>query len=315
MIYRPLGRTGLVVSQLCMGVLTIGPLQNNLTLPAGTDVLVYALRAGINFFDTAKIYKTYPYIKEAIEDSGIRPVICSKSYDYTYEGMKQSLEEALDEMGLSCIDIFMLHEQESMLTLKGHRPALEYLLDAKQKGYVKAIGISTHSVQGVLAGAQSPEIEVIHPLINIRGLGIMDGSREQMLAAIRYAKLKGKGIYAMKVMGGGNLNREALSAFHYVAQNKNVDSMAIGMKSRAEIDLNIAWAEGRRVIELEQSVANQEKHLLIESWCENCGQCLEHCRYQALQFNSQGLLEVKKEACLLCGYCARYCPNFCIKIV
>ncbi len=315
MHYRPLGRTGLVVSQLCMGVLTIGPLQNNLTLSAGAEVLAYALQAGINFIDTAKIYKTYPYIRKAIKDSGIRPVICSKSYDYTYDGMKQSVAEALDEMGLSSIDIFMLHEQESGLTLKGHRPALEYLLEAKQKGYVKAVGISTHSIQGVLAGAQASEIEVIHPLINIRGLGIMDGSREQMLAAIRYAQLKGKGIYAMKVMGGGNLNREAYSAFQYVARNKNIDSLAVGMKSRAEIDLNIAWMEGQRILDLEQIVANQEKHLLIEDWCESCGQCIEHCRYEALQFNSNGLLEVSQEACLLCGYCASFCPNFCIRIV
>lgn len=315
MIYRPLGRTGLIVSQLCMGVLTIGPLQNNLNLQDGADVLAYALRSGINFFDTAKIYRTYPYIKKAMEISGIRPVICSKSYDYTYEGMKQSLQEALDELGISNIDVFMLHEQESMLTLKGHRPALEYLLEAKEKGLVKSIGMSTHSVQGVLAGAQAPEIEVIHPLINIRGLGIMDGSREQMLAAIRYAHQKGKGIYAMKVIGGGNLNREAYTAFNYIAGNTKIDSMAIGMKSRAEIDLNIAWAEGRRQPELERLVKNQEKRLLIESWCEGCGNCIEHCRYGALQINPEGVLEVKKDACLLCGYCASYCPNFCIKIV
>jgi predicted aldo/keto reductase-like oxidoreductase len=171
---------------------------------------------------------------------------------------------------------------------------MEYLLEAKEKGLVKSIGISTHSVQGVLAGAQSPEIEVIHPLINIRGLGIMDGSREQMLAAIRYAHQKGKGIYAMKVIGGGNLNREAYTAFNYIARNTKIASMAIGMKSRAEIDLNIAWAEGRR---------------------ESCGNCVEHCRYGALQINPEGILEVKKDACLLCGYCASYCPNFCIKIV
>ena len=315
MYYRPLGRTGLVVSQLCMGVLTIGPLQNNLSLQAGSEVLVYALREGINFFDTAKIYQTYPYIKKAIEISGIRPIICSKSYDYTYDGMKQSLEETLDEMGLSYIDIFMLHEQESMLTLKGHRPALDYLLEAKAKGRVKAVGISTHSVQGVLAGAQTPEIEVIHPLINQRGLGIMDGSREQMLAAIRFARLKGKGIYAMKALGGGNLNREAHAAFRYVAQNSKIDSMAVGMKSRAEIDLNIAWMEGRRDPVLEAEVQTQDKHLLIESWCEGCGTCLEHCRYGALRLTPEGVLEVKAEDCLLCGYCARFCPNFCIKIV
>lgn len=315
MIYRPLGRTGLVVSQLCMGVLTIGPLQNHLSLQAGTEVLVYALRSGINFFDTAKIYETYPYIKKAIEVSGIRPIICSKSYDYSYDTMKQSLEEALDEMGLSYIDIFMLHEQESMLTLKGHRAALDYLLEAKEKGRVKAIGISTHSVQGVVAGAQTPEIEVIHPLINQRGLGIMDGSREQMLAAIRYAHLKGKGIYAMKALGGGNLNREAHAAFQFVAQNPSIDSMAVGMKSRDEIEINLAWIEGRRDPALESVVQGQPKRLLIESWCEGCGKCLEHCRYDALRINAGGVLEVTPDECLLCGYCARFCPNFCIKIV
>ena len=202
-----------------------------------------------------------------------------------------------------------------MLTLKGHRPALDYLLEAKAKGRVKAVGISTHSVQGVLAGAQTPEIEVIHPLINQRGLGIMDGSREQMLAAIRFARLKGKGIYAMKALGGGNLNREAHAAFRYVAQNSKIDSMAVGMKSRAEIDLNIAWMEGRRDPVLEAEVQAQDKHLLIESWCEGCGTCLEHCRYGALRLTTEGILEVKAEDCLLCGYCARFCPNFCIKIV
>ncbi|HWQ76044.1 MAG TPA: aldo/keto reductase [Syntrophomonas sp.] len=315
MLYRPLGKTGLVVSQLCLGVLTIGPLQNNLDLQGGADVLAYALRSGINFFDTAKIYKTYPYIKKAIEISGIRPVICSKSYDYTYEGMRQSVEEALDEMGIAHIDIFMLHEQESELTLKGHRPALEYLLEAREKGFVRAIGLSTHSVRGVLAGAIAPEIEVIHPLINQRGLGIMDGSREQMLAAIRYARLKGKGIYAMKVFGGGNLNREAYAAFSYVASHAQVDSMAIGMKNPAEVDLNIAWAEGRRVPELEERVRQQKKRLLIEDWCEGCGSCLEHCRYEALWINDRNVAGVREDKCLLCGYCASYCPNFCIKIV
>jgi len=42
-------------------------------------------------------------------------------------------------------------------------------------------------VRGVWGGIRHPNIEIIHPLINIAGLGIMDGNRDDMLAAIRSA--------------------------------------------------------------------------------------------------------------------------------
>jgi aryl-alcohol dehydrogenase-like predicted oxidoreductase/Pyruvate/2-oxoacid:ferredoxin oxidoreductase delta subunit len=314
MIYRQLGRTGLIVSHLCMGVLTIGPLQSNLPLEEGADVLAYALRRGINFFDTAQSYKTYPYIRKAIKDTGIRPVISSKSYDYTYQGMKDSVEEALDEMGISYLDLFMLHEQESLLTIKGHREALTYLVQARDKGILKAVGMSTHSIKGVWAGIQTPEIEVIHPLVNRRGLGIMDGSRDEMLAVICVAHNCGKGIYGMKALGGGNLNREAWESFRFIADNDYIDSMAVGMKSRDEVDLNLNWIEGHRNPELEKRVGEQERHLHIEEWCQACGTCILHCRYDALSIVDD-ILQVDASKCIMCGYCAQYCEDFCIKMV
>lgn len=314
MIYQQLGKTGIVVSRLCMGVLTIGPLQSNLPLDEGADLLVYAMQQGINFFDNAKIYNNYPYIKRALARSGVRPVITSKSYDYTYNGMKESVEQALDEMGISYIDIFMLHEQESELTLKGHREALQYLHGARQKGIVRAVGMSTHCVRGVMAGARDPEIQVIHPLINQRGLGIMDGSRDDMVKAINYARAAGKGIYAMKALGGGNLLNDAYNSFAFVRNLTSIHSMALGMKSRDEIDLNIAWMEQRRVPELESKVAHQPRRLLIEDECLGCGKCTENCRYQALQLEN-GRATVDQENCILCGYCSRFCEQFCIKIV
>lgn len=314
MIYQQLGKTGIAVSRLCMGVLTIGPLQSNLPLEEGADLLVYAIQRGINFFDTAKIYNNYPYIKRALARSGVRPVITSKSYDYTYNGMKDSVEQALDEMGISYIDIFMLHEQESELTLKGHREALQYLLAAREKGMVRAVGMSTHSVRGVMAGARAREIEVIHPLINQQGLGIMDGSRDDMLNAINYAHAAGKGIYAMKALGGGNLLNDAYNSFAFVRSLASIDSMAVGMKSRDEIDLNIAWMEERRVPKLETRVARQPRRLIIEDHCLGCGKCTENCRYEALKVEN-GRATVEQGKCILCGYCSRFCEEFCIKIV
>ena len=86
--------------------------------------------------------------------------------------MRTSVEKALKELGRDYIDIFMLHEQESILTIKGHWEAIEYLIEAKEKGIVRAIGISTHHVEGVMGAASVPEIDVIHPLVNIAGIGI-----------------------------------------------------------------------------------------------------------------------------------------------
>ena len=53
MEYRQLGHTGLTVSRLCFGGLVIGPLQKNLSVEEGGDVM--GLRFGIAFIDTADL--------------------------------------------------------------------------------------------------------------------------------------------------------------------------------------------------------------------------------------------------------------------
>jgi aryl-alcohol dehydrogenase-like predicted oxidoreductase len=57
MHYRPLGRTGLNVSQICLGTMTWG--QQN-TEADGHAQMDYALDHGINFFDTAELYSIPP---------------------------------------------------------------------------------------------------------------------------------------------------------------------------------------------------------------------------------------------------------------
>lgn len=314
MQYRILGATGIEVSAICFGVLTVGPLQANLKVQDGSDVIVHALERGINFLDTAESYGTYPYIREALASKRFKPIISSKSYAYTWQGMKESVERALDEMALTTIDIFMLHEQENEKTLEGHREALEYLIKAKQSGLVKAIGMSTHSIAGVMAAADHPAIEIIHPLINQGGIGIMDGSAQTMGAAIQYARLRGKGLYAMKALGGGNLIGRAHSAFQYVLNIPGLASVAVGMKTRDEVDLNVAWFAGKRDSTLEDRVGRTRRRLHIESWCAGCGNCVQVCRYQALSLQNQRAV-VDQAKCALCGYCAAYCPDFCIKVI
>lgn len=316
MEYVKLGSTNLTVSRLCFGGLIIGPLQANLPLEEGAKVIARAFDIGVNFIDTAKLYKTYPYIRRAMELSQNKDIIVSsKSYDYTYDGMKESLREALDELGLKKLGIFSLHEQESRHTLRGHREAIEYLIEAKEKGLIQAIGVSTHYIEVVNEVCRMPEIDVIHPLYNLKGLGISDGGAEEMGEAIEMAYKNGKGIYAMKPLGGGNLTSNYDECMDFVIHNKHIHSIALGMQTIDEVNANVLIFEGKQVDEATKNrIKNRSKRLHIDSWCAACGTCVSACKNDALKIENDKLV-VNREKCLLCGYCSAYCPEFCIKIV
>lgn len=63
-----LGNTDIYVSPVSFGVLTVGNTQLNLPVEEGAELIKYALSKGINFFDTAQYYETYPYLREALKD-------------------------------------------------------------------------------------------------------------------------------------------------------------------------------------------------------------------------------------------------------
>jgi aryl-alcohol dehydrogenase-like predicted oxidoreductase len=314
MQYIKLGNTGLTVSRMCFGALIIGPLQSNMPAEKGALVIQAALEKGVNFIDTAELYGTYEHIRLAAKNSGIKPIIATKSYAYTAEGAAQSVEKARKELDTDVIDIFMLHEQESRLTLRGHRDALEFYLNEREKGRIKAVGVSTHNIEVVRAVAEMPEIDVVHPLVNITGIGIGDGSVEEMLSAVEYAYKKGKGVYSMKPLGGGNLLHSYDECMDFVLKLPYVHSIAVGMQSVDEVQMNIYKFEGRVIpAELKEKIAASGKHLHIDYWCEGCGKCIERCGQRALSMVG-GKAQVDSEKCVLCGYCGSVCPQFAIKI-
>lgn len=316
MEYRTLGNTGIKVSRLCFGSLTIGPLQANLSIDEGAKIIRKALELGINFIDTAKLYNTYPYIKKAGESlKRENIIISSRSYDYTYEGMKESLEEALCALGTKYIDIFGLHEQEDKYTLMGHMDAVKYLVKAKKEGIIRAVSISTHNVRCVRDAAYFPEIDIIHPLLNNKGIGIGDGNVLEMMESIEFAQKQGKGIYSMKPLGGGNLLDNPEKCFNFLLSNNNIDSIAAGMQTEDEVICNTCIFEGKEIPEsIRQKLKGIKRRLHIDTWCEGCGRCVQRCTTGALKItNGKCVVDINK--CRLCGYCSSVCPEFCIKVI
>lgn len=309
-----LGNTGIQVSRLCFGGLVIGPLQAGLPVQEGAGVILKALESGVNFIDTAELYGTYPHIREAIRRWGRKPVIATKSYAYTREGARESVEKARREMDIDVIDIFLMHEQESRLTLRGHREALEYYLEAREKGIIRAVGVSTHHIEVVRASCEMPEIEVIHPIVNKTGIGISDGNALEMLEAVEAAWALGKGIYSMKPLGGGNLLQSYHECMRYVLDIPFIHAVAVGMQSPEEVAMNVCVFEGKNIpVEITEALGRRKKHLHIDGWCEACGRCVERCGQGALSIRD-GKAGADPERCVLCGYCGSACPVFAIKI-
>lgn len=314
MKYTELGKTGIKVSRMCFGALVIGPLQVNMKPEEGAQVIRAALERGVNFIDTAELYGTYSHIRHALKGLDKRPVVATKSYAWNAEDAAKSVEKARRELDADVLDIFMMHEQESRLTLRGHREALEFYLNEREKGRIKAVGVSTHNVEVVRAICEMPEIDVVHPLVNKSGIGIGDGTIDDMLGAVRQAWECGKGVYSMKPLGGGNLLHSYDECMDFVLNLPFVHSVAIGMQNIDEVKMNVLRFEGEMIPEgLRKSVGIREKHLHIDYWCVACGKCIERCGQGALSLVG-GKVAADRDKCVLCGYCGSVCPQFAIKI-
>lgn len=310
-----LGKTQIEVSRLCFGSLTMTPFQANLPVKKGAYLIEYAYDKGINFLDTAEIYDNYKYIREALKHIRREDYnIATKTYAYTRELAKESLDMALKELDTDYIDIFMLHEQESIHTINGHYEAIEYFIEAKKQGKIRSIGISTHRIAAAKAIKEFDEIEIIHPIVNKRGLGINDGSIDDMLKALNELKQIGKGIYAMKPLGGGHLINDVEDAFNFVRNIPYIDSIAIGMQSVAEIDANINLINhGTIPNNIQVKLKEKNRSLIVADYCIGCGNCIERCKQMGIKL-IDGQAKPNNN-CILCGYCATVCPEFCIKVI
>ncbi|MCQ2550711.1 MAG: aldo/keto reductase [Clostridia bacterium] len=293
-----LGKTKIEVSEIGFGVSPMGPHQVGLSVEEGSKVLSHALDRGISFLDTAQFYQTYPHIKEALK--GRRPVISSKSLAEDYEGMKMAVEEALHCFGY--VDIFLLHEVRTG-DFEKRQGAWKYLVEAKEKGLVRAIGVSTHHVDVVEEMEKVNELDIIFPLVNYAGLGIRRGDEpgklEDMEKAIRESK---KGIYTMKAFGGGPLIHEYKKCLDY---NRSLGATVIGFTSIKDVDDLFDYLDGKDV-----KVDTSKKIMRISrDSCLGCGRCIEKCNNKAISFSREdGLAIIDTDKCMTCGYCTPVCP-------
>ncbi len=161
MKYRLLGRTGMYVSELCLGTMTFGGagkgLWDNigrLELDAAKELIKISFDRGINFIDTANIYgygESERLTGEAIAQLGLprdEIVVATKAFGEMKEKpngggqsryhLMHALDESLKRLQLDHIDLYQLHGFDPITPLD---EVLSTLNDMVRSGKVRYIGL------------------------------------------------------------------------------------------------------------------------------------------------------------------------------
>ena len=236
-----LGKTGIKVSRLAQGTGTngVGKSSNQtrgLGLAGVADLLRAGVDQGLTFWDSADQYGTHPHVHEALKTvSRDKVVILSKTHASTEKEMRDDLDRFRTEIGTDMIDIVLLHCMMSADWPKEKAGAMAVLAEAKQKGTIRAHGVSCHDFGALKTAARTDWVDVDLARLNPAGV-IMDAPVEDVMPVLADMKRQGKGIIGMKILGAGRLRPRIDDALQYALASPVLDCFTIGAENRRELE-------------------------------------------------------------------------------
>jgi 1-deoxyxylulose-5-phosphate synthase len=234
-----LGKTGIRTSRLAMGTGTIGFGGSSNQTRLGTSPLTRLLLDGYNdnglrFFDSADSYGSHPYVAEALKHiPRDKVVVLTKTDTRDAAGVRADLDRYRKELGVDYIDIVLIHCVTEADWTTRYRGVMDVLSEAKQKGIIRAHGVSCHSLPALKAAAASPWVEV--DLVRLNPIGShMDADPATVISILQQMRAQGKGIVGMKILGQGDLRDKPAEAIRYALGTGVLDAFTIGAESQKE---------------------------------------------------------------------------------
>jgi predicted aldo/keto reductase-like oxidoreductase len=232
------------------------------------ELLVYSVECGINFWDTAFQYETYPHIHEAlkrIRRSDI--VIATKLTTARKNDTLRDFHTSLRELGVDYVDVCLIHGVRTGDELRRRRRAFDTLLELKREGRVRAAGISSHGVSALKAAAEIPEIDVVWARINFAGLCV-DSSKlgvYDRLASFYWIKKIEKAFIPKKIISAIRPHPELSGAAETDRTAVEETLRIIHSRSKGIVGMKV-MAEGHLSAEAEKAVRYVKSLPYIDSF-------------------------------------------------
>jgi aryl-alcohol dehydrogenase-like predicted oxidoreductase len=268
---RPLGRTGEEVTIFGLG--GEGVLRTVGRMKEAVAVIHRALEQGVNYYDSAPAYAgCLDYLGEGLAGRREGVFVASKTHDRTRDGSLRLLDQTLERLRTDRLDLWQLHDLRSPRDLDlifGKGGAMEALLNARDEGRVRFLGITGHHDPAML-------LEAMHRFdfdTVLVALNAADRHRLSFLETVLpEAEQRGLGAIAMKVYAQGAilqsgplgrlLGKTGLTpeeALGYCLSLPGVSTAIIGCKTPAEVDENVRIACRFRPFDDEQKRKLEER--------------------------------------------------------
>ena len=310
-----LGRTNIVVNSLGFGAL---PIQRA-PMAEAVRILHRAVEAGVNFFDTARVYTdSEEKLGAALADKRKDIIIATKSFPGTADFITKSIETSLKNLRTEYVDLLQIHNPKKVPMPGDGSEMYEALSAAREAGKARFIGLTAHSLDNAVTAAQSGLYDTVQ-----FPFSAISSDKELNIAAV--CKKEDVGFIAMKALGGG-LIRHIPATFAFIRQYENVLPIW-GIQKMTELEEFIhlesnppAWGETTR------TQVEQERKDLGASFCRACGYCLPCPANIDIPFVARSVLllgrqpvhklmtpEAKEKIarafeCTQCGVCKTRCP-------
>jgi len=243
---RRLGRVGVDVSILGLGLGGAFMEAYEERLDAGHAMLESALAKGINYWDTARSYgPSEGMIAPVLARNRSRVFLASKSDSRDYDGFKRDLEESLRVLRTNYIDLYQLHDlrsSESANLSAIELGAVRAAREAKEQKTIRAFGITGHSGAGFLVEC----IKRFDPdtvLTVFLATRPENGRFENELLPL--ARSRQMGVIAMKTIRYGRpAGLPATELLRYTLSLGGVHTTIIGLDTPAHLAANVAVTSG-----------------------------------------------------------------------
>lgn len=315
MVKVTLGNTGITVEKNAFGAL---PIQRISTQEA-VKLLRKAYDRGVTFFDTARFYTdSEEKLGEAFEGMREKVYIATKTGATDAEGFWKDIHTSLKNLRTDYIDIYQFHNPAFCPKPGDGSGLYEAMLEAREKGMVRHIGITNHRLSVAHEAVESGLYETLQfPFCYL--------ATEKDVELVEKCREAGMGFIAMKALSGG-LITDSAAAYAFLAQYDHVLPIW-GVQRESELDEFLSYIENPPAMNEElAAVIAKDREELLGDFCRGCGYCMpcpvgieiNNCARMSLlirrspsaaQLTPQAQEKMKKiESCLHCGRCKSKCP-------
>jgi predicted aldo/keto reductase-like oxidoreductase len=278
---RVLGRTGHEVTVLALGTAPCGQ-SKSVDTPTIMAIVEEALAQGVNFVDTAPVYgNAEEAIGKALGNRRDRVFLATKVWADGADGARTSLDKSLRTLQTDYIDLVYVHsmgnrDANQVLAADG---ALPYLLQQKETGKIRFVGVSGHSrVASFVPVLETGQIDVVMMAMNFVDRYVY-GFEQKVLPV---AKRHNVGIACMKVFGGirggfrnydgpnpgPQMHQEYLGqAVRYAMGLPGVATLVIGPHTVEQLRQNVQMVKNYKPLsEAEQATLAELGRKLAQQW-------------------------------------------------